>query len=66
MCAQRVVGQRFAGNGPNCLSYYYYYYYLSKIYLPELLERVSAGEVVKADCNLSICINFILLICHCR
>ena len=23
---QTVVGQRFAGNGPNCLSYYYYYY----------------------------------------
>ena len=22
-----VVGQRFAGNGPNGLSYYYYYYY---------------------------------------
>ena len=26
-CAQTVVGQRFAGNGPNGLSYYYYYYY---------------------------------------
>ena len=25
--AQTVVGQRFAGNGPNGLSYYYYYYY---------------------------------------
>ena len=24
---QTVVGQRFAGNGPNGLSYYYYYYY---------------------------------------
>ena len=28
-CAQTVVGQRFAGNGPKGLSYddYYYYYY---------------------------------------
>ena len=26
-CAQTVVGQRFAGNGPNDLSYYYYYDY---------------------------------------
>ena len=26
-CAQRVIGQRFGGNGPNGLSYYYYYYY---------------------------------------
>ena len=26
-CAQTVVGHRFAGNGPNGLSYYYYYYY---------------------------------------
>ena len=24
-CVQTVVGQRFAGNGPNGLSYYYYY-----------------------------------------
>ena len=29
---------------------------LSKVYLPELLERVS--EVLKADSNLSSCINF--------
>ena len=26
-CVQTVIGQRFAGNGPNGLSYYYYYYY---------------------------------------
>ena len=26
-CAQTVVGQLFAGNGPNGLSYDYYYYY---------------------------------------
>ena len=26
-CAQTVVGQRSAGNGPNGLSYDYYYYY---------------------------------------
>ena len=26
-CVQTVVGQHFAGNGPNGLSYYYYYYY---------------------------------------
>ena len=26
-CVQTVVGQRFAGNGPNGLSYYYYYYF---------------------------------------
>ena len=26
------VGQRFAGNGPNDLSYYYYYLYVSKIF----------------------------------
>ena len=25
-CVPTVVGQRFAGNGPNGLSYYYYYY----------------------------------------
>ena len=31
---------------------------LSKVYLPELLERVSAGEVLEVDSNLSICINF--------
>ena len=29
---------------------------LSMVYLPELLEHVSAGEVVKVDSNLSICI----------
>ena len=26
-CVQTVIGQRFAGNGPNGLSNYYYYYY---------------------------------------
>ena len=26
-CAQTVIGQCSAGNGPNGLSYYYYYYY---------------------------------------
>ena len=26
-CAQTVIGQRSAGNGPNGLSYDYYYYY---------------------------------------
>ena len=26
-CTQTVVGQSFAGNGPNGMSYYYYYYY---------------------------------------
>ena len=31
---------------------------LSKVYIPELLERVSAGEVFEANNNLSICINF--------
>ena len=31
---------------------------LSKVYLPELLEHVSAGEVLEADSNLSTCINF--------
>ena len=31
---------------------------LSNVYLPELLERVSALEVVKVDSNLSICLNF--------
>ena len=31
---------------------------LSKVYLPELLERVSAGVVLEAVINLSICINF--------
>ena len=33
---------------------------LSKVDLPELLERVSAGEVLEADSNLSSCINFIV------
>ena len=31
---------------------------LSKVYLPVLLERVSAGEVLEVDSNLSTCINF--------
>ena len=36
-CAQTVIGQRSAGNGPNGLSYddyyyYYYYYYLHRTY----------------------------------
>ena len=31
---------------------------LSKVYLPELLEHVSAGEVLETDSNLSSCINF--------
>ena len=31
-CLQIVVGQRFAGNGPNGLSYYYYYYYYHYYY----------------------------------
>ena len=30
--AQTVVGQRFAGNGPNGLSYYYYCYYYCYYY----------------------------------
>ena len=30
-CVQTVVGQRFAGNGPNGLSYYYYYYCVAVI-----------------------------------
>ena len=30
---------------------------LSKVFLPELLERVSAREVLKVDSNLAICIN---------
>ena len=34
------------------------YMRLSKVYLPELFERVSAGEVLEADSNLSISINF--------
>ena len=35
---------------------------LCKVCLPELLEHVSEGEVLEADSNLSICINFKLLI----
>ena len=31
-CVQTVVGQRFAGNGPNGLSYYYYKKYLLWIF----------------------------------
>ena len=31
---------------------------LCKVYLPELLERVSTGEVLEANSNLPICINF--------
>ena len=31
---------------------------LSKVYLTVLLDRVSAGEVLEADSNLSIGINF--------
>ena len=30
----------------------------SKVCLPELLEHVSAGQVLEADSNLSRCINF--------
>ena len=33
-------------------------YVTYKIHLPELLERVSAGEVLEADSNLSTCIKF--------
>ena len=33
MCAQTVIGQRSAGNGPNGLSYDYYYYYYYYYYL---------------------------------
>ena len=33
-------------------------YESSKVYLPELLERVSVEEVLDANGNLSICINF--------
>ena len=29
-CAQTVIGQRSAGNGPNGLSYDYYYYYIMR------------------------------------
>ena len=35
-----------------------------KVYQPELLEPVSAGEVFEADNELSICINFSLLMCN--
>ena len=31
---------------------------LSKIHLPDLLERVSVCEILEADSNLSTCINF--------
>ena len=50
-CALTVVGQRFAGNGPNGLSYcchyyynyyyYYYYYYHLYHYLPSSTETNS-------------------------
>ena len=33
-CAQTVVGQRFAGNGPNGLSYDYYYHHYYYYYKP--------------------------------
>ena len=43
-CAQTVIGQRSAGNGPNCLSYdyYYYYYYYSHTFSVNLILLVSA------------------------
>ena len=31
---------------------------LSKVYLPELLERVAAGKVLEANSNISTCNNF--------
>ena len=34
---------------------------LSKVYLPELLERVSAGKAQEAAGTLSICVNFTVL-----
>ena len=37
---------------------------LSKVYLSELLERISTGEVREAAGSLSICDNFSLLICN--
>ena len=44
-CVQTVVGQRFAGNGPNGLSYYYYdYYYYYYIKLP---DSTSSGVYTK-------------------
>ena len=42
-CVQTVVGQRFAGNGPNGLSYYYYCYYYT---MSNITLGVPQGSVL--------------------
>ena len=60
---QTVVGQRFAGIGPNCLSYYYYYYYY---YYYCLIHSIVSS--IPRYLQLSGTINFLILLiplCFC-
>ena len=48
-CAETVIGQRSAGNGPNGLSYdyyyyYYYYYYPSQLYILTGLSHSTSNS----------------------
>ena len=47
-CVHTVVGQRFAGNGPNGLSYYYYYYY----YYTEQSKKCNLSPPSSSTVNL--------------
>ena len=48
-CVQTVVGQRFAGNGPNGLSYCYYYYSILIIYIYIYID-IPKGDNVTMYC----------------
>ena len=54
-CAQAVVGQRSAGNGPNGLSYdYYYYYYM--LCTPSITHTArSTWHLLLLEIAMSIC-----------
>ena len=45
-CAQTVIGQRSAGNGPNGLPYDYYYY--EYVFTPKIsLLKLSTAKTIK-------------------
>ena len=55
-CAQTVVGQRFAGNGPNGLTYYYYYYYYitSNTHRSQPIENALMDDPIKGWTEISL------------
>ena len=44
--AQTVIGQHFAGNGPNGQSYYYYFYYYYYYYVPLLPPKCPSNHMI--------------------